>query len=167
MTGFFGVGLVGIGVGLGRGGIGVGCLPVTSMVTEDWLDVIVFFDWLKPDAVAVLVKVPAGEMSAAVRVCVPIQVMAGAIAALQSSLRHRPAAEKRSRAIVLARLAEQQLAAGHLDQAVSTWHESLDDYAVITSGRADAAVRAMRSLLDGLRSCPEHDRDPRSAAAPR
>ncbi|MFJ5228370.1 hypothetical protein ACIQBJ_00585 [Kitasatospora sp. NPDC088391] len=71
----------------------------------------------------------------------------GAIATLQTSLRHRPPAERRSRAIVTAHLAELQLHAGHLDQAVHTWQSFLDDCPHLCSGRVTAARRAMRARL--------------------
>lgn len=69
------------------------------------------------------------------------------VAALSESVRHRPPGERRSRAIITARLAEQQLAAGHLEEAVATWHSFLDDYPRLRSGRATTALRGMRSRL--------------------
>ncbi|MFJ1753512.1 hypothetical protein [Kitasatospora sp. NPDC088134] len=71
----------------------------------------------------------------------------GAIATLQTSLRHRPPAERRSRAIVTAQLAELQLRSGHLDQAVHTWQSFLDDFPHLRSGRVAAARRTMRAHL--------------------
>lgn len=71
----------------------------------------------------------------------------GAITALQDSLRYRPRGERRSRAIITARLAGLHISEGHLDQAVRTWHDFLDDYPYLRSGRADAAVAIMRSRL--------------------
>ena len=71
----------------------------------------------------------------------------GAIAALQESVRHRPAEERRSRAIVLAELAELQLGHGHLEQAVATWHRFLDDYPVLASGRATSALTQLLTRL--------------------
>lgn len=69
------------------------------------------------------------------------------VAALSESVRHRPPGERRSRAIITARLAEHQLAAGHLEEAVATWHSFLDDYPQLRSGRATTALRGMRSRL--------------------
>lgn len=68
-----------------------------------------------------------------------------AIAALHESIRSRPASERRSRAITLARLAELQLAEGWLEQACMTWGQFLDDYPYLRSGRADAAVATLKS----------------------
>ncbi|SDY47907.1 hypothetical protein SAMN05421504_105677 [Amycolatopsis xylanica] len=70
-----------------------------------------------------------------------------AIRALKSSIFHRPAAERRSRAITLARLAELQLAAGQLDQACDTWHRFLDDYPHLRSRRADTALATLRAQV--------------------
>ncbi|ARF72642.1 hypothetical protein B7C62_10410 [Kitasatospora albolonga] len=62
---------------------------------------------------------------------------------LALSLRHRPADERRSRALSLAELAEMQLAVGHLEQACRTWHTFLDVYPHISSARADDRVRLL------------------------
>ncbi|ADD41694.1 hypothetical protein [Stackebrandtia nassauensis] len=70
-----------------------------------------------------------------------------AIAALELSVRQRPAHERRSRAITKARLAELQLSHGHLEQATATWHTFLDDYRCILSGRARSALAIMRASL--------------------
>lgn len=67
----------------------------------------------------------------------------GAARALDLSLRHRPADERRSRALSLAELAETQLAIGHLEQACRTWHEFLDVYPRIHSARAEDRVRVL------------------------
>jgi hypothetical protein len=71
----------------------------------------------------------------------------GAIDAMSASVRHRPPGERRSRAITTAWLAELQLAHGHLDEAVVTWHSFLDDYPYLRSGRATAALKRLRSML--------------------
>ncbi|POM23105.1 sporulation protein [Actinomadura rubteroloni] len=71
----------------------------------------------------------------------------GAIAALKTSLRHRPSDERRSRAVTTARLAELQLRTGHLDQAVHTWDAFLDDYPRLSSGRVTSALRTMKAQL--------------------
>src|SRR5439155_19087511 len=72
---------------------------------------------------------------------------AGAIGALTTSIRSRPAAERRSRAITLARLAELHLWQGHLDDAVATWHHFLDDYPHLRSARATTALKTLRACL--------------------
>ena len=72
---------------------------------------------------------------------------AGAITALQDSLSYRPPGERRSRAIITARLAEFHITEGHLDQAVRTWHAFLGDYPYLRSGRVSTALRVMRSRL--------------------
>lgn len=71
----------------------------------------------------------------------------GAISALTVSARYRPAAERCSRAIILARLAELQLHVGHLEEAATTWHQFLDDYPSLKSGRAATALKNLRSHL--------------------
>ncbi|WP_232666427.1 hypothetical protein [Pseudonocardia sp. TRM90224] len=70
-----------------------------------------------------------------------------AVSALQVSLRHRPTTERRSRAILRARLAELQLAGGNLDAACDTWMLFLDDYQHISSKRADSALATMHALV--------------------
>ena len=72
---------------------------------------------------------------------------AGAIGALRESLRHRPTAERRSRAIILAELAELQLDEGRLDQAVATWNQFLDEYPTLASARSDTAVAILRARV--------------------
>lgn len=74
----------------------------------------------------------------------------GAISALDASIRHRPADERRSHAITLAFLGNLQLSAGYLDEAVSTWHLFLDDYPYLDSGRATAELRRLRSRVRPL-----------------
>ncbi|WP_018349759.1 hypothetical protein [Longispora albida] len=76
-----------------------------------------------------------------------------AIAALAESIRHRPAAERRSRAILLARLAELQLQHGHLEEAVASWNDFLDLYPSLRSGRVLSALKALRARI---RSYPTH-----------
>jgi hypothetical protein len=71
----------------------------------------------------------------------------GARRALTTSLRHRPATERRAHAITLARLAELQLDQGHLEQAVATWNAFLDGYLQLRSGRVRTAFKTMRSRL--------------------
>jgi tetratricopeptide (TPR) repeat protein len=76
----------------------------------------------------------------------------GAAAMLTESIRHRPPWERRSRALMNARLAELHLDQGHLDQAVATWHAFLDDYPFLTCGRATTAVNVLRSRLHPQRA---------------
>jgi tetratricopeptide (TPR) repeat protein len=71
----------------------------------------------------------------------------GAITALTEAVRYRPPWERRSRALIHARLAELHLEQGHLDQAVATWHAFLDDYSFLTCGRATTALKVLRSRL--------------------
>jgi transcriptional regulator with XRE-family HTH domain len=83
-----------------------------------------------------------GHQHAAVAACLGEQ--GRAIAALHSSMRHRPPDERRSRAITVARLAELQLAAGHLEAACASWHSFCDDYPRLRSGRVDRALEVLR-----------------------
>ncbi|WP_037606392.1 hypothetical protein [Streptacidiphilus rugosus] len=76
---------------------------------------------------------------------------AGAVAALRRSLRVHPPGERRARAVVTARLAELLLDGGSLEQACTAWHGFLDDYPLLRSGRADRALRALRSRLQPFR----------------
>lgn len=77
-----------------------------------------------------------------------------AIDALQRSIRHRPAAERRSRAVTLARLAELQFRHGQLEQAMRSWHLFLDDYPAMRSCRVSAALASMRTQLRPYGSRP-------------
>ncbi|MEU2829193.1 hypothetical protein ABZ667_11080 [Streptomyces lavendulae] len=72
---------------------------------------------------------------------------AGAVAALAASLRHRPPAERRARAVTSARLAELQLDRGHLERACATWHELLDTVGPLESARVSDAARRLRVRL--------------------
>lgn len=77
-----------------------------------------------------------------------------AIAALKTSIRHRPETERRSRAITLARLAELQLDHGHLEAACRTWHQFLDDYRALRSRRADKALAILIARTRPLQGNP-------------
>ncbi|MEU0100492.1 hypothetical protein [Streptomyces sp. NPDC006267] len=77
-----------------------------------------------------------------------------AAAALDVSLRHRPADERRSRVLSLAELAENRLAIGHLEQACGTWHEFLDDYPRVRSARADDRLRLLIARTRSHRTSP-------------
>ncbi|THA37594.1 hypothetical protein [Streptomyces sp. A1547] len=76
----------------------------------------------------------------------------GAIAALGASLRHRPAAERRARAVTAARLAELHLGQGHLERACAAWHEVLDVVPQLESARVTDALRRMRGRLRAVRA---------------
>jgi hypothetical protein len=71
----------------------------------------------------------------------------GAINALTSSIRRRPAGERRSRAITTARLAGLQLDAGHLEAACATGERFCEDYPYLHSARADGALRSLHARL--------------------
>ncbi|WP_132126080.1 tetratricopeptide repeat protein [Actinocrispum wychmicini] len=72
---------------------------------------------------------------------------AGAIRALDQSLRHRPRTERRAHAVTAARLADLCLRAGRLEEAASAYSSMLDDWPYLSSGRVDQAVRSMRASL--------------------
>ncbi|MFD5467515.1 tol-pal system YbgF family protein [Kitasatospora sp. NPDC127059] len=91
--------------------------------------------------------------------------LAGAIRHLKTSAAGRPRSEARSRALVLGKLAERQLAAGRLDAACETWHEFLDVYPLLSSWRAQAATVRMRRLLLPFRRRPTADHLLQRAAA--
>ena len=79
---------------------------------------------------------------------------AAAVRALESSLRHRPADERRSRVMTLARLAQEQLLIGHLDAACATWHVFCDEYPFLRSGRAEQALHAAYQRIRPHSSSP-------------
>lgn len=66
----------------------------------------------------------------------------GAISELETSLRHRPPDERRSRIITLAQLAREQAALGHLEASCATWNAFCDAYPEVHSGRARRALEA-------------------------
>lgn len=72
---------------------------------------------------------------------------AGAITALHHSIAQRPAAERRSRALLSAHQARLRLERGSLDEAIAGWHRFLDDYPHLTSGRATTALRTLRACV--------------------
>ncbi|MEU5219639.1 hypothetical protein AB0G79_26035 [Streptomyces sp. NPDC020807] len=71
----------------------------------------------------------------------------GAAAALSASVRHRPADERRARALVLADLARLHLRARRLTEALEAWHRFLDDRSALSSSRVDRAFADMRGRL--------------------
>jgi hypothetical protein len=54
--------------------------------------------------------------------------------------------------VTTVRLGALLLEAGNLEQACASWHEFLDDYPLLHSGRADRALRALRARLRPLRT---------------
>jgi tetratricopeptide (TPR) repeat protein len=78
----------------------------------------------------------------------------GAAKALAVAIRRRPRGERRSRAIMLARLAEIQAADGQIESACRTWTEFLADYPHIQSARADAALVNLKALTQPHRHNP-------------
>jgi tetratricopeptide (TPR) repeat protein/transcriptional regulator with XRE-family HTH domain len=75
-----------------------------------------------------------------------------AIGALRRSLQRRPAHERRARAVTTDRLGTLLLEAGNLEQACASWHDFLDDYPLLHSGRADRALRSLRGRLRPFRT---------------
>lgn len=73
--------------------------------------------------------------------------VAGAVEAMQESDKVRFSVYRRARVRHRATLAERQLEIGHLEAACTTWHQALDDYPMVQSGRADERVKTMFSHL--------------------
>ncbi|WP_251074176.1 tetratricopeptide repeat protein [Streptomyces sp. ISL-111] len=73
--------------------------------------------------------------------------VSGAIEAMQQSDKVRYSVYRRARVRHCAMLAERQLEFGHLEAACDTWHQALDDYPMVQSGRADDRMRNMFGLL--------------------
>ncbi|MGW7578262.1 tetratricopeptide repeat protein [Streptomyces sp. NPDC054765] len=71
----------------------------------------------------------------------------GAVKAMQQSDKVRFSVYRRARVRHRATLAERQLEVGHLEAACTTWHQALDDYPMVQSGRADDRIRIMFSRL--------------------
>ncbi|WP_198668659.1 tetratricopeptide repeat protein [Streptomyces triticisoli] len=71
----------------------------------------------------------------------------GAIEAMQESDKVRYSVYRRARVRHRATLAERQLEIGHLEAACATWHQALDDYPMVQSGRADDRIKTMFGLL--------------------
>lgn len=71
----------------------------------------------------------------------------GAIEAMQESDKVRYSVYRRARVRHRATLAERQLEIGHLEAACATWHQALDDYPMVQSGRADDRIRTMFGIL--------------------
>ncbi|MFE7424087.1 tetratricopeptide repeat protein [Streptomyces sp. NPDC057545] len=73
--------------------------------------------------------------------------VSGAVEAMQESDKVRYSVYRRARVRHRATLAERQLEIGHLEAACATWHQALDDYPMVQSGRADDRIRTMFGLL--------------------
>lgn len=71
----------------------------------------------------------------------------GAVEAMQQSDKVRFSVYRRARVRHRATLAERQLEIGHLEAACATWHQALDDYPMVQSGRADDRVKSMFGLI--------------------
>jgi hypothetical protein len=71
----------------------------------------------------------------------------GSIKALQASNRARPAMEKQGNAHANGLLAQRHLEVGHLEAACETWGRFLDDYARLSSARADEHFDIMRHRI--------------------
>lgn len=97
---------------------------------------------------------PAALHHARARILAAAGDLPGAISALEASLRHRPADERRARAVTTARLAELQLDSGHLEAACATWHRLLTDVPYLTSGRIEAAVATLNARTRPYQKVP-------------
>ncbi|CAL9309579.1 hypothetical protein SUDANB180_03078 [Streptomyces sp. enrichment culture] len=71
----------------------------------------------------------------------------GSITAMRASNRVRPAKEKQGNAHANGLLAQRQFEVGHIEAACATWHAFLDDYATLSSSRADEHFGIMRRRL--------------------
>lgn len=71
----------------------------------------------------------------------------GSVKAMQESNRARPPMEKQGNAHANGLLAQRQLEMGHLEVACATWNRFLDDYASLSSSRADEHFDIMRSRI--------------------
>ncbi|MBL1095314.1 tetratricopeptide repeat protein [Streptomyces coffeae] len=71
----------------------------------------------------------------------------GSIVAMMQSDVLRYSVYRRTRVRERAVLAERQMKVGHLEAACATWHQALDDYPLVQSGRADDRMRAMVGLI--------------------
>ncbi|MFF0481064.1 tetratricopeptide repeat protein [Streptomyces sp. NPDC004435] len=71
----------------------------------------------------------------------------GSIDAMKESNKLRFSVYRRNDVRMRSILAERQLQVGHLEEAVKTWHEALDHYPLVHSGRADERIANMRSLI--------------------
>lgn len=79
----------------------------------------------------------------------------GSVDAMKASNRARPLSEKQGNAHALGLLAQRQLEIGHLEAAVASWHAFLDEYASISSVRADEHFDIMRKRAGQYRTQPK------------
>ncbi|MXM68311.1 hypothetical protein GR925_34035 [Streptomyces sp. HUCO-GS316] len=86
----------------------------------------------------------------------------GSIEAMKASNRTRPPMEKQGNAHANGLLAQRQLEIGHLEAACETWGTFLDDYAALSSARADEHFvimrRGIRPYLSNPRARELHER---------
>ncbi|WP_200302374.1 transcriptional regulator [Streptomyces adelaidensis] len=71
----------------------------------------------------------------------------GSVEAMHEADKLRHSVFRRTRVHRRGTLAERQLEIGHLEAACATWHQALDDYPMVQSGRADDRIRTMFGLL--------------------
>jgi hypothetical protein len=71
----------------------------------------------------------------------------GAVTAMKESDRLCYDIYRRSRVKERATLAEFQFRSGHLEAACATWHQALDEYHLVQSGRVDERMARMLSLI--------------------
>ncbi|MEU8569304.1 hypothetical protein AB0C51_13250 [Streptomyces pathocidini] len=71
----------------------------------------------------------------------------GSVKAMKASNRARPPMERQGSAHANGLLAQRQLEMGHLEEACATWHRFLDDYASLSSVRADEHFGIMRRRI--------------------
>ncbi|MFI0232098.1 hypothetical protein [Streptomyces sp. NPDC017086] len=71
----------------------------------------------------------------------------GSITAMKASNRVRPQVEKQGNAHANGLLAQRQFEVGHIEAACETWHAFLDDYATLSSSRADEHFDIMRRRI--------------------
>ncbi|AJT65114.1 hypothetical protein [Streptomyces chattanoogensis] len=77
-----------------------------------------------------------------------------AVAALESSLHHRPAGHRKARALIHAQTAHVLLAAEQRDAALVQCHRFLDDYGQLAAGSAHGALTRILRELSPYRSNP-------------
>ncbi|KUM93150.1 hypothetical protein AQI88_28280 [Streptomyces cellostaticus] len=71
----------------------------------------------------------------------------GSITAMKASNRVRPPMEKQGNAHANGLLAQRQFEVGHIEAACATWNVFLDDYAALSSSRADEHFEIMRRRI--------------------
>ncbi|MFI9586173.1 hypothetical protein ACIHCQ_31035 [Streptomyces sp. NPDC052236] len=81
------------------------------------------------------------------RVCRALGEREKALSALRAAARHRPAAQRRPYALLHAQLGEELLGLGMVSAACGAWSTFVDQYPLVWSARADAALVRMCELL--------------------